>query len=225
MADNYFRIAIDGPSGAGKSTVAKAVAKELNIEYIDTGAMYRALGLKILREGIPMEDCPQMRKLLEETEIDFCQGRITLDGEDVSGLIRTPEVSMAASDCSAFAFVREKLVASQQKMGASKSVIMDGRDICTVVFPDAEFKYYITATDEERARRRYKELIEKGEETTFEDTLAAIRERDYNDSHRAASPLRKAEDAEEIDTTDMTIAEVTGYICSKARQLQAPSAE
>lgn len=215
MSEKFFQIAIDGPSGAGKSTVAKAIAKKLNIEYIDTGAMYRALGLKMLNLGIPMEDGPQLHKLLEETEIDFQNGDIILDGEVVSHLIRTPEVSMAASDCSAFPCVRTQLVAAQQKLGASKSVIMDGRDICTVVFPDAEHKYYITATDEERANRRYKELIAKGEETTFEETLAAIRERDYNDSHRAASPLKKADDAVELDTTDMTIEEVVEYICSR----------
>ena len=215
MSEKNFQIAIDGPSGAGKSTVAKAIAKRLNIEYIDTGSMYRALGLKMLNLGIPMEDGPQLHKLLEETEIDFQNGEIMLDGQVVSHLIRTPEVSMAASDCSAFPCVRKQLVAAQQKMGESKSVIMDGRDICSVVFPDAQHKYYITATDEERARRRYKELIEKGENTTFDETLAAIRERDYNDSHRAASPLKKADDAVELDTTDMTIEEVVEYICSR----------
>ena len=217
MSEKYFQIAIDGPSGAGKSTVAKAVAKKLGIDYIDTGAMYRALGLKLLRNNIGMDEVEKIKAVLDETEIDICQGDIILDGEVVSGLIRTPEVSMAASACSAHGFVREKLVKAQQKMGESKSVIMDGRDICEVVFPDAEYKYYVTATDEERARRRYKELLEKGEETTFEETLAAIRERDYNDSHRAASPLRQAEDAQLLDTTDMTIEEVVDYICNKVK--------
>ncbi|MBQ4650260.1 MAG: (d)CMP kinase [Firmicutes bacterium] len=217
MSEKYFQIAIDGPSGAGKSTVAKAVAKKLGIDYIDTGAMYRALGLKLLRNSIGMDEVEKIKAVLDETEIDICQGDIILDGEVVSGLIRTPEVSMAASACSAHGFVREKLVKAQQKMGESKSVIMDGRDICEVVFPHAEYKYYVTATDEERARRRYKELLEKGEETTFEETLAAIRERDYNDSHRAASPLRQAEDAQLLDTTDMTIEEVVDYICNKVK--------
>lgn len=217
MSEKFFQIAIDGPSGAGKSTVAKAVAKKLGIDYIDTGAMYRALGLKLLRNNIGMDEVEKIKAVLDETEIDICQGDIILDGEIVSGLIRTPEVSMAASACSAHGFVREKLVKAQQKMGESKSVIMDGRDICEVVFPNAEYKYYVTATDEERARRRYKELLEKGEVTTFEETLAAIRERDYNDSHRAASPLRQAEDAELLDTTDMTIDKVVDYICGKVK--------
>ena len=217
MSEKFFQIAIDGPSGAGKSTVAKAVAKKLGIDYIDTGAMYRALGLKLLRNNIGMDEVEKIKAVLDETEIDICQGDILLDGEIVSGLIRTPEVSMAASACSAHGFVREKLVKAQQKMGESKSVIMDGRDICEVVFPNAEYKYYVTATDEERARRRYKELLEKGEVTTFEETLAAIRERDYNDSHRAASPLRQAEDAELLDTTDMTIDKVVDYICGKVK--------
>lgn len=126
---------------------------------------------------------------------------------------------MAASKCSAYSFVREKMVGVQQKMGESRSVIMDGRDICAVVFPNAEYKYFITASDEERAARRYKELIEKGEKTTFEDVLKAIRERDHNDMSREASPLVKAEDAEEIDTTGMSIEQVRDYICGKVRKL------
>ena len=218
MPEKIFQIAVDGPSGAGKSTVAKAVAVKLGIDYIDTGAMYRALGLKLLRLNVAMDQVDKIREVLEDTEIDICQGKIILDGEDVSGLIRTPEVSMAASACSAHSFVREKLVKAQQKMGESKSVIMDGRDICEVVFPNAEYKYYVTATDEERARRRHKELIGKGEETTFEETLAAIRERDYNDSHRAASPLRQAEDAYLLDTTEMTIDQVVDFICGRVKQ-------
>lgn len=212
-----YRVAIDGPSGAGKSTVAKAIAKKLNIEYIDTGAMYRAFGLKIINNGIDMKDEERIRELLSDTEIDFEKGEILLDGQVVSHLIRTPEVSMAASACSAYPFVREKLVASQQQLGASKAVIMDGRDIGTAVFPDAEYKFYITATDEERAQRRYEELIAKGEDVTYDQVLVDIRQRDYNDSTRAASPLRKADDAEEVDTTHMSIEEVVKYICSKIK--------
>lgn len=212
-----YRVAIDGPSGAGKSTVAKAVAKKLNIEYIDTGAMYRAFGLKIINNGIDMKDEEHIRELLSDTEIDFEKGEILLDGQVVSHLIRTPEVSMAASACSAYPFVREKLVAAQQQLGASKAVIMDGRDIGTAVFPDAEYKFYITATDEERAQRRYEELIAKGEDVTYDQVLVDIRQRDYNDSTRAASPLRKADDAEEVDTTHMSIEEVVNYVCSKIK--------
>src|SRR5699024_4292057 len=133
----------------------------------------------------------------------------------VEHLIRTPEVSMAASACSALPFVREKLVALQQQLGARKSVVMDGRDICAVVFPGARFKYFITASDEERAKRRYRELLEKGEQTTFDEVLPAIRARDHNDMTRAASPLVKAADAEEIDTTGMSIDQVTDYICDQ----------
>ena len=212
-----YRIAVDGPSGAGKSTVAKAIAKKLNIEYIDTGAMYRALGLKIITNGIDMKEEDKIKALLEETDIDFVNGDILLDGQVVSHLIRTTEVSMAASACSAYPFVREKLVAAQQKLGASKSVIMDGRDIGTAVFPDAEYKFYITATDKERAQRRYDELIAKGEDVTYDQVLADIRQRDYNDSTRAASPLRKADDAEEVDTTEMSIEEVVEYVCSRIK--------
>lgn len=210
-----FQIAIDGPSGAGKSTVAKAVARRLGIEYIDTGAMYRALGLKLLERGVAMDDEEAVKKVLAETEIDFRAGSIFLDGQSVEHLIRTPEVSMAASACSALPFVREKLVALQQQLGARKSVVMDGRDICAVVFPGARFKYFITASDEERAKRRYRELLEKGEQTTFDEVLAAIRARDHNDMTRAASPLVKAADAEEIDTTGMSIDQVTDYICDQ----------
>ncbi len=212
-----FKIAIDGPGGAGKSTIAKMVAKKLGIDYIDTGAMYRALGLKLTNMGIAIEDTEEMRKVLAETEIDFKNGEIILDGEVVSHLIRTPEISMAASKVSAFPIVRETLVAAQQKMGQSKSVIMDGRDICAVVFPDAQYKYFLTAAAEERAMRRYKEMIEKGENADFEQVLADIKQRDHNDSTRAASPLKQAEDAELLDTTHMTIDEVVNYICDKVK--------
>lgn len=216
MADIY-KIAIDGPGGAGKSTIAKLIAKKLGIDYIDTGAMYRALGLKMMNLGMAFEDGEPLRKLLAETEIDFKDGDIILDGQVVSHLIRTPEVSMAASHVSAFPVVRKHMVAAQQKMGESKSVIMDGRDICTDVFPDAQYKYFVTADAKERAMRRYKELLEKGQEAVFEQVLADIEERDYKDSTRAASPLKKADDAELVDTTNMTIDEVVEYICSKVK--------
>lgn len=179
-----IRIAVDGPSGAGKSTIAKAIAARLSIDYIDTGAMYRAVGYKMLKEGISMDDLPAIEKMLADTEIDFSEGNIYLDGENINGLIRTEEISKQASDCSALGVVRAKLTEQQQKMGEKKSVIMDGRDIGTVVFPDAEYKFYITASAEERAGRRYRELIEKGQEVTFEKVLADIRQRDHNDSTR-----------------------------------------
>lgn len=217
MTQRIFQIAIDGPSGAGKSTIAKAVAKRLGIEYIDTGAMYRAIGLKMKRLGIPMQETEILLEMLNTTDIDFADEHIYLDGEDVSGLIRTQEISKAASDCSAFASVRKKLVALQQKMGQKKSVIMDGRDIATVVLKDAAYKFFLTAEDEERARRRHAELTAKGQNISFEDVLLQLRERDYNDSTREVTPLRKADDAEEIDSTNMSIQEVVDYICSKIK--------
>ena len=214
MDEDILRIAVDGPSGAGKSTIAKIVAKKLNIDYIDTGAMYRAIGLKMMNGGISREegDTEERQKVLDDTTIDFDAGVILLDGEDVSGLIRTPEVSMAASDYSRLPEVREKLVAIQREIGHRKSVVMDGRDIGTNVFPDAQYKFFLTATAEERAKRRVAELIEKGQDVDYEATLEDIKQRDYNDSHRKLNPLRKADDAIEIDTTDMSIEEVTQTI-------------
>ena len=209
-----LRVAIDGPSGSGKSTIAKLIAKEYGIDYVDTGAMYRAMGLKIIREGIPCEEGPELDRLLETTAIDFSDGKIYLDGEEVSGLIRTQEISKMASDCSAFASVRNKLATMQKEMGKTKSVVMDGRDICTVVMPDAEFKFFITATAEERAMRRFKELQEKGQNPVYETILKEINERDYNDMHRAVTPLVKTEDSIEIDTTEMTIEQVVEAVKS-----------
>ena len=215
---DIFKIAIDGPSGAGKSTIAKAVAKRLNIDYIDTGAMYRAIGLKMTRNGLPMEENDELQKMLDTTDIDFCSGDVILDGEVVNEQIRTPEMSMAASACSALGMVRTKLVQLQRGMGQKKSVIMDGRDICEVVLPDAEYKYYLTAAAEERARRRTLELQEKGQDVTFEQVLEDIQQRDYNDMNRAVTPLRKAEDAVEIDSTSMSIEEVVDFICRPIEQ-------
>lgn len=213
-----FQIAIDGPSGAGKSTIAKKVAEELAIDYIDTGAMYRAVGLKMLRLGIPMEENDVLFEMLENTDVDFSEGRVYLDGEDVSGLIRTQEVSKAASDCSAFASVRKKLVELQRAMGKRKSVIMDGRDIGTVVLKDAEYKFYLTADAEERALRRFRELQEKGSEDTYEKVLEDVNRRDYNDMHREVDPLRQAEDAVLIDSTHMSIDEVVAFVISAVKE-------
>lgn len=203
-----FRVAIDGPSGAGKSTIAKSVAKKLNIDYIDTGAMYRAVGYKMNRDGVPFEECDQLKMMLDATDIDFVSGDIILDGEIVNNLIRTSEVSQLASKCSALPMVREKLVEIQRGMGARKSVIMDGRDIGTNVLKDAEYKIFLTASAEERAERRHKELLEKGEEITFEEVLRDIQQRDHNDTTRKLNPLRKADDALELDTTGLNIDQV-----------------
>ena len=206
--NDIFRIAIDGPSGAGKSTIAKAVASRLNIDYIDTGAMYRAVGYKMNKEGVPFEECSELEKMLSSTDIDFVNGDIILDGEIVNSLIRTPEVSMLASKCSALPLVREKLVEIQRGMGARKSVIMDGRDIGTNVLKDAEYKVFLTASAEERANRRFKELQEKGDNQSYDDVLADIRQRDYNDTTRKLNPLAKAEDALELNTDGMDIQQV-----------------
>ena len=203
-----FRIAIDGPGGAGKSTIAKLLAAKYQIPYVDTGAMYRAVGLKMTREGIPFEEGEALTAMLDSTDIDFVVENVILDGEDVSGLIRTQEISSAASECSKLPSVRKKLVALQKEMGKSRSVVMDGRDIGNNVMPDAEFKFYITATPEERARRRYLELVNKGQEADYDKVLQEINERDYNDMHRELDPLRKADDAIEVDTTSMSIEEV-----------------
>lgn len=210
-----FQIAIDGPSGAGKSTIAKRVASELAIDYIDTGAMYRAVGLKMLRNNIPMAEDERLFEMLDSTDVDFSEGRVFLDGEDVSDLIRTQEVSKAASDCSAFATVRRKLVELQRAMGKRKSVIMDGRDIGTVVLKDADFKFYLTADAEERAMRRFRELQAKGSEDTYEKVLEDVNRRDYNDMHREVDPLRQAEDAVLIDSTHMSIEEVVDFVIER----------
>jgi len=174
--------------------------------------MYRAIGYKISRDGVDMYDEVQLGEMLKNTDVDLSEGKVLLDGEDVSGKIRTPEMSKMASDCSALGAVRVKLVELQRGMAKAKSVIMDGRDIGTNVLTDAKYKIYLTATVEERANRRYKELIEKGENVTYDEVLEDMKKRDYNDTTRALNPLRKADDAVEIDSTHMTFQEVVDRI-------------
>ncbi len=215
-----LRIAVDGPSGAGKSTIAKALATELGIDYIDTGAMYRAVGYKLMNEDIRLDDIDAICGMLSRTSIDFDKGKTLLDGLDISDRIRTPEISKMASDCSALPAVREKLVDIQRNIGRDKSVIMDGRDIGTNVFKDAELKFFITASPEERARRRYLELIEKGVLQDYESVLAEIIARDHNDSTRPLNPLKMAEDAILIDTTHMTIDEVKAFMMKEIGKWQ-----
>ena len=214
---DIFRIAIDGPGGAGKSTVAKEVAHALGIDYIDTGAMYRAVGYKIIREGIDPGDEKAVEKMLSETDIDFVKGDVLLDGEKVNGQIRTPEVSEMASLCSAYAFVRKKLVATQRKMGETKSIIMDGRDIGTNVLAGAEYKFFVTASPDERAKRRQKELSEKGRGVSYKEVLADIIKRDHKDTTRRLNPLKQAEDAILIDTTGMNVEEVVSRILKEIK--------
>lgn len=210
--EKIIRVAIDGPSGAGKSTIAKAVAKRMGIDYIDTGAMYRAVGYKVKQTGTDYQDAAAMQQMLDHTEIDFSGGNIILDGVIVNDEIRTNDMSMMASKVSAIPAVRKKLVELQRKMGQTKSIIMDGRDIGTNVLTDAEFKFFMTASAEERADRRYKELIEKGQEVVYEQILEDIKQRDHNDMTRELNPLCKADDAIELDTTGMGIEDVTEFI-------------
>lgn len=203
-----INVAIDGPAGAGKSTMAKAAAKELGFIYIDTGALYRTVGLNALRNGADIENPESIEKTLMENlsvELRFIDGeqRMFLNGEDVSLKIRTPEASMAASKVSAVPAVREYLFDLQKKLANENNCIMDGRDIGTVVLPDAKVKIFLTASPEARAKRRYKELIEKGMDVKYEDVLSEMKERDYNDSHRAIAPLKPASDAIFLDTSDI----------------------
>lgn len=200
-----LRVAIDGPGGAGKSTIAKEVSRALSLDYIDTGAMYRACGYKMMKLGIEPVSSSELIKMLESTDIDFSGGSVYLDGEKADGFIRTPEVTMMASACSALPEVRKKLVELQKKIGASKNVVMDGRDIGTNVLTEAEFKFFLTASPEERARRRYEEMKAKGQDVNFDEVLSDINKRDYDDSHRKIDPLKKADDAIELDTTNMSI--------------------
>ncbi|MDD2217588.1 MAG: (d)CMP kinase [Eubacteriales bacterium] len=212
------RIAIDGPSGAGKSTIAKRASAELGIEYIDTGAMYRAIAYKMNVSGIATTDEAAVEKMLAQTAIDFVDGNIIVDGRIINDEIRTHEISGMASKCSALGIVRMKLVELQKFMAQQKSVIMDGRDIGTNVIPDAEYKFFITATPKERAGRRFAELSEKGQAVTYERVLADIIERDYNDTTRKLNPLKKAHDALEIDTTGMNIEDVTNIIIQEVKK-------
>ncbi len=209
-----IRIAIDGPGGAGKSTIAMAVAKALQIDYIDTGSMYRAVALKILKEGINLKDEKALQRMLDHTDIDFSKGNIYLDGAVINDLIRTPEISAMASACSALPMVRSKLVALQRQMGESKSIIMDGRDIGTNVLPHAEYKFFLTASPEVRARRRTLELQQKGQDVNYEAVLADIEKRDFADSNRSLNPLTQAKDALLINTTGIPLEECIQLVLS-----------
>lgn len=215
-----MHIAIDGPSGAGKSTIAKAIAKKLGCIYLDTGAMYRTVGLCFMRRGL-LEDKAAVAREVGGVNIavKFENGmqRMYLEGEDVSEAIRTPEASMAASAVGAIPEVREYLVRLQQETAKGVSIVMDGRDIGTKVLPGATLKLYVTASPEVRALRRYTELRDKGETPLYHEVLDDIVERDYNDTHRAASPLMRAEDAHLVDTSSMTRTQVLDEVVRLAR--------
>ena len=207
-----LRVAIDGPSGTGKSTIAKATAARFGIEYIDTGAMYRALGLKARRTGVDEFDEDAVREMLACTSIDFMGGCTMLDGEDVSGLIRTNEISMSASNISKLAIVRAKVDEVSRYLAATKDVVMEGRDIGTTVIPDAEVKIFMTASPEIRAERRYRQLLDAGKEADYDTIYKEVQERDYQDSHREVSPLRQADDAVLLDTSELNIEEVVDAV-------------
>ena len=199
-----IRVAIDGPGGTGKSSIAKAVAEKLGLEYIDTGAMYRSMGLKALREGISPADTEAVEKMLADTVLDFRDNHMYLDGEDVSGLIRTNEVSMAASNISKLPCVRAKADALSKHLASTKNVIMEGRDIGTIVIPDAEVKIFMTAAPEVRAQRRFLQLQQQGKPADYDQIFDEIQKRDYQDSHRDYHPLKQADDAILLDTSNMT---------------------
>lgn len=217
-----FSIAIDGPAGAGKSTIAKNIAKCLGFVYIDTGAMYRAMAVYYMNKSIACDDIEKVLAQLDMIDIglDYVGDvqHVYLNGEDVTGIIRTPEVGENASKVSAIAEVRAKLVAIQQKLAHRINVVMDGRDIGSVVLPDAPLKIYLTASAEVRAERRCKEYIEKGQEADFEVILQEIKDRDYRDTHRDASPLVCVDDAIIVDSSYMTIDEVTEKVISLAKE-------
>ena len=210
------QIALDGPAGAGKSTIAKRIAEKLQFVYIDTGAMYRTLALACLKQGVDTADEERVSMAAEAADLDirYIDGsqHMFLEGEDVSGQIRTEEVSKAASDTSKFQRVRDRLVYLQQQLAEKYNVVMDGRDIGTVVLPHADLKIFMTASVEVRTMRRYKEYLEKGQACDLEAIKEDIMQRDYNDTHRANSPLRQAQDAVLLDTSDMSIDEVADAI-------------
>ena len=216
-------IAIDGPSGAGKSTVGKMLAKELGYLYIDTGAMYRAIGLKAVREGVELKEGEALRNLCERTEVRLVQDnngfKVYLDNEDVSEAIRTPEMGMVASAVSAQPCVRERLLQLQRELGEGGGVVLEGRDIGTVVFPDAEVKFYLDAKVEERAKRRWLEFQAKGMETDLQKTIEDVAKRDYDDSHREIAPLKKAQDAVIVDSSGLGIDEVVALMKKKVLEV------
>ncbi len=213
-------IAIDGPAGAGKSTLARRIAGELGYIYVDTGALYRTVALYLLRQHIDAADTDKVEAALPGIRVDirFEEGlqQVYLNGENVSGQIRTPEVSMMASASSALPAVRRFLLEQQRELARTHDVVMDGRDIGTVVLPQANVKIFLTASAEERARRRYEELMEKGQEVTFQDVLRDMKQRDAQDESRAVAPLKPAEDAIRVDTTgdtlEQSVARMTGII-------------
>ena len=217
-----YAIAIDGPAGAGKSTIAKILAKELELIYVDTGALYRAVGYHTTNLGIASDDVPGVTAALEglKVELRYVEGvqRVFVNGTDVSDVIRTPAISMAASAVSAIPAVRAFLLATQRDIAAHNPVVMDGRDIGTVILPDAKVKIFLTASPEARATRRFAELQEKGDPATYDEVLADMIKRDYDDSHRAIAPLKQADDAVAVDTSGETLEQSVARIKAVVQQ-------
>jgi cytidylate kinase len=214
-------IAIDGPAGSGKGTIAQGVAQALGFHYLDSGSLYRLVALKALEAGIPLDDGPRLTQAAAGMATTFSGERVELDGVDVTTAIRSPAVSAAASQVAVHPEVRRTLLARQRAFRRPPGLVADGRDMGTVVFPDAPLKVYVTASAEERARRRYKQLIEKGNPVTLAGLLREIRERDTRDSARAAAPLRVAADAIVLDTTDMSIDASIAFVLERFRALRA----
>lgn len=212
-------IAIDGPAGAGKSTISKLIAKNLGINYIDTGAMYRAITYKCLKSGIDINDRQKVVDLCSRTEVDFADNSIYLDGVRLGEEIRTLEVSSKVSDVAKIPQVREFLLEKQREIGKRSDVILDGRDVGTHIFPDTKYKFFLNASAQERGRRRYQELVDKGQTVVLEDIIEDIKKRDYIDSTREVAPLVKADDAIEVDSTSMTIDQVVTYISDMVRRI------
>ncbi len=216
-----INVAIDGPAGAGKSTIAKAAAKELGFIYVDTGALYRAVAYNAVKNGV-IDDEQGIISMLDDTKVElkYVEGvqSVYLNGEDVSGFIRTPEISMGASKVSAIPQVREFLLNLQREIAKTNNVIMDGRDIATVVLPNAEVKIFLFASPECRAERRYKELVEKGENVSFDDVLKDVNQRDYQDSHREIAPLKPSEESIMADTSKLTLQESIDLIVNTIKE-------
>lgn len=217
-----FNIAIDGPAGAGKSTIAKKVAKELDFIYVDTGAMYRSMALYLIRKQIKAAEVDKIITLLPGIHVTIAyengEQHVYLNGEDVSALIRNEEVSQMTSSISTIPEVREKLLDLQRDLAKENNVLMDGRDIGTCVLPNAELKIYLTASTKVRAKRRYDEMVEKGMECNLRELEASIKERDYRDMNREVAPLKQAEDAVLLDTSDMNIEEVVNAIIQMVKE-------
>lgn len=216
MKKSNISVAIDGPAGAGKSTISKLLADKLNFEYIDTGSMFRAIAFKVSIEGVDIYNLSQLNALIENTTIDFVDGKIFLDGADVSSSIRKPNISAIASEIATNANIRKFLLDIQREIADNKSIVMDGRDIGTVVLPNADYKFFLTASINERANRRFKELNSESD-ISFEDVKKDMIRRDENDMNREIAPLKKADDALLIDSTNMTLGETVDMMISYMR--------